>query len=270
MRARVGALLLVALSLGCAHAPAKKYGWTPGWNTSGGGGGAGTVTTDATLTGIGSVGSPLHANAQFGPDTSVPMTNGSGVVIPNAGELVLTLTGLTGAEVPQWAVKLWAAGVQVTPVVFRPTGILAAACTASAPSYSFIAFPTTGFCSTTGNRIDVYSAGTNTHQFTSGGSFQQIFGGAFGYVDGAGFIRDGVTGKNLIVQAVTAGDVQIGATGALSTSATYGFLDIPGGAGPPTAAPANMLTGHNCLYFDQTNHVLYVYYGAWHVLATAI
>lgn len=65
----------------------------------------------------------------------------------------------------------------------------------------------------------------------------------------------------------SAGNVVIG-TGALSTSATDGFLYIPTSAGAPTGVPTTK-TGMVALEYNTTNNNLYVYNGAWKKVALA-
>ena len=55
----------------------------------------------------------------------------------------------------------------------------------------------------------------------------------------------------------------------LATTATRGFLYIPGGNGVPTGVPANAASGIVPLYYDYTNNRLYLYNGAWRSVAVA-
>ncbi len=59
------------------------------------------------------------------------------------------------------------------------------------------------------------------------------------------------------------GDVVIGAAGALATTATLNFLDIPTCAGAPTGVPGRLPTGKVAVVYDTTNNKLWIYNGAW-------
>ncbi len=82
--------------------------------------GINSVTTDSTMTGDGTVGSPLHCIPTFGSDTLVQLPNGVSTPV-NALELIASLTTSTaGAEVSQWLIKLLNAGAQVTALTVKP------------------------------------------------------------------------------------------------------------------------------------------------------
>lgn len=54
---------------------------------------------------------------------------------------------------------------------------------------------------------------------------------------------------------------------ALATSATVGYVMIPSCAGVPTGIPADIPTGQVALHYDSTNNRIYVYNGAWRMVA---
>jgi hypothetical protein len=63
--------------------------------------------------------------------------------------------------------------------------------------------------------------------------------------------------------AVTStGNIRLGGTAALATTATDGFPYIPTCAGVPTGVPTT-ITGSVAMVFDTTNNRLYIYDGAW-------
>lgn len=64
------------------------------------------------------------------------------------------------------------------------------------------------------------------------------------------------------VSITSLGSLVVGVAGALSTSATDGFLYIPTCAGTPTGVPTTQ-TGTVAQVYDTTNNKLYVYNGAW-------
>lgn len=52
--------------------------------------------------------------------------------------------------------------------------------------------------------------------------------------------------------------------GAVSPSASVGFLSLPSGAGPPTGIPAGLSPGNVAMYVDSVGGGLYIYVnGAW-------
>jgi len=76
------------------------------------------------------------------------------------------------------------------------------------------------------------------------------------------FFRD-ITGGNTRMRIDTSGNIVLGSTAALATTATDGFTYIPKGSGAPTGTPTSY-TGKVPMYYDDTNQVLYIYSGgAW-------
>ena len=64
------------------------------------------------------------------------------------------------------------------------------------------------------------------------------------------------------MQIFNTGDVRIGTGSAVATTATDGFLLIPGCAGTPTGNPTNDGVGAVALVYDTTNNILYANDGA--------
>lgn len=80
----------------------------------------------------------------------------------------------------------------------------------------------------------------------------------------AGVTGAGVKGSLLLMKA--GGDVSVGPTAAHATNATTGFLFIGQGAGVPSGVPATASAGLAALFYDSTDHRLYIYdqpAGAW-------
>jgi len=66
-----------------------------------------------------------------------------------------------------------------------------------------------------------------------------------------------VLGINGIVNFFSGGDFRVGDGSAIATTATSGFLLIPGCAGTPTGNPTNDGLGAVALVYDTTNNILY-------------
>jgi hypothetical protein len=64
----------------------------------------------------------------------------------------------------------------------------------------------------------------------------------------------------------TRGNIAFG-TAALATTATVGYVMIPSCAGAPTGVPADIPTGQVAMHYDSTNNRIYVYNGAWRMIA---
>jgi hypothetical protein len=78
----------------------------------------------------------------------------------------------------------------------------------------------------------------------------------------ANHIVDAGTGtQRIFCDNVTAPGGIVPAAG--STGMTSGFVHIPSGAGPPTTAPTTLYAGTVALYYDTTNHKLYIYDSGW-------
>lgn len=199
-----------------------------------GGGGGGTVSTDATMTGDGSGGNPLHCIPTFGVDTLVSINNASSSPV-TALEAIASLTATTaGAEASQWLIKLLTAGAQTTAMTIGPGGTLFPNGTAGTPGVAVRA------------GAGMYSAGANTLNFSAAAGQTVLsidYGGgsillANGFWDmrwfdaTTGIKRTGGAGGDLLLYANR--DVVIGASGALATSAVAGLLQIPTCAGTPT------------------------------------
>lgn len=58
-----------------------------------------------------------------------------------------------------------------------------------------------------------------------------------------------------------------GQASARATTATGGFLTIPSCAGTPTGVPASIPAGNVALIYDSTNNRIYIYNGAWRMIA---
>ena len=64
----------------------------------------------------------------------------------------------------------------------------------------------------------------------------------------------------------TRGNIAFG-TAALATNATVGYVMIPSCDGAPTGVPADIPTGQVAMHYDSTNNRIYVYNGAWRMIA---
>jgi hypothetical protein len=109
---------------------------------------------------------------------------------------------------------------------------------------------------------DLYNYGTGTCGIYHALHISDATGGTTSYsiYTNAGLVRFG--GKVLAVSGLVA------QSAALATTATSGFLYVPTCAGVPTGVPATE-TGTAALAYDTTNNRLYVYNGAWKMVALA-
>lgn len=117
---------------------------------------------------------------------------------------------------------------------------------------------------TTGNTsVTLPTSGTlvgsnDTSLFINGLTALGVLGG---YLEvGNGFTANGVViqgGGSNNFQIDSAGNIVLGAA-ALATTATDGFVFIPGGSGPPTGVPSITPTGCYPMYYDATNDKLYI------------
>jgi hypothetical protein len=213
-------------------------------------------------------GAPITAiSGGFGSDTLVTLPNASASDV-NALELITTLTTNTpGVEASKWVLKLLSAGAQVTALDLRPGQLLAASGLVGAPAYSFQSFPTAGLMASAGiggnGDVRVVVNGTSLVFFdwqlgimTAGFGYSYMIG-----IDALrGFGQNG-SGGNLYLFGDK--NFQIGANGALNTTATVGYLEIPSCAGAPTGVPSPIGTGKIILHYDSTNNKIYAYNGAW-------
>ena len=127
---------------------------------------------------------------------------------------------------------------------------------------------------TTGNAMAVWQAQTRQGTGTAATCGQIGFFAAESQASGAIgvdiLVRTCSVGASTVTtrQKFTAnGNSVMNATGsALATTATNGFLYMPCGAGPPTGTPT-AYTGSVAFYYDTTNNRIYVYNGAWRLIA---
>lgn len=237
-------------------------------------GGGGTVSTDATMTGDGSGGNPLHAIPTFGSDTTVQLPNAAATLV-NALELIASLTTATaGSEVSQWLIKLLTGGAQGTFYTLKPSGVTIPAGTAAAPAVNFTGLTNYGFFTqgaTNGVSLAVNGAETIRFSSTLGGIW--ITGdGSLGMSTGSSaqikFIQR-VTGAAAtgIAEATSINGTIVGATAAadILTSSGAGFLYEPNMAGAPTVAPTSAFTGKRATVFDDTNGKQWAYLGSRYV-----
>lgn len=229
--------------------------------TAVGGGGSGTVHTDATLTGDGSVGSPLHAVAQFGSDTTISLLNNASAPV-TALELVNSLTTNTaGSEASKWVIKLLSAGSQVVALDIRPGQLLAPNAGSGAPSYAFADTDSTGhgpasglYFDAAGNRVVIQAQGSGSFWDAAGPNIVSSLG-SVRFNGGSDAIRR--IGPNGDLQVLMTNDFVVGSAAALATNATHGFIQIPSSAGAPTGT-VSLNTGKVAMEYDTTNSKLWV------------
>lgn len=120
-------------------APATARAQTYGGNPNSGGGANYTAGAGITISG-----GVIGANAQYGPDTTIPLLDSSSASVP-AFEQITTLTSTTpGATTSQLVGKMMNAGAQTQVWQLSPTGMLAPNGSSSVPGYGFIGKPAYG------------------------------------------------------------------------------------------------------------------------------
>lgn len=191
--------------------------------------------------------------APFGADTAVT-TDASGRTVTEL-ELIASLTTSTlNSEASDWTLKLLSGGSQVTALHLLPAQLALPNGTSSAPSFTFDAVKGGGmFWDSTFGVSFVASNPSNTMSF-NGGTIRNSNGSGFvliGTTDTTGLERNSSTDLRLR----TDHDVVIGLDGALSTSATSGFIELPTCAGPPTGT-VTVRSGKATAVIDTTNNKL--------------
>jgi hypothetical protein len=233
--------------------------WTPI-----GGGSGGTVSVDGvTITGNGSVGSPLVATAQFGADTKINQLNGSSISKTTWEGISAYTTNTNGAEVSNYTIKTLVGGAQVAAQVITGISTLFPAGTNGLPGLAIGDTGTGLFKGTVGGDflgfdIDgtLFAFG-RVNQFIIGNNL--YFAGTGGHTIFASISAD-ATVQNLSAQGNFGGnqsDFVVGASAALATNATGGFLQIPTCAGTPTGT-AHLNTGKAAMILDTTANKLWL------------
>lgn len=217
-------------------------------------GGISTVSVDATMSGDGSVGNPLHAIPTFGSDTTISINNAVSSPV-TALEVIASLTAnAAGAEASQWLVKLLVAGAQVDALTLKPNQAVFRAGTGALPGVA-VGGTDTGMSLVAGQLV-LSNSGLNALVINAG-SGTMLFAGNYALNIGSdlltGIARTGTAAGDLRVYATR--DVVIGADGALATSAVAGLLQIPTCAGTPTGNYTPR-SGKVAIIYDTTNEKL--------------
>lgn len=235
------------------------------------GGGGGGVTSAVAGTGIsvsGATGAVTFTNTMpFSADTTVVVS------ATNAWESIITLDGSTNTV---WTLKMTTAGAALaTAYTFTPTLLTLGGQLKSGNSTGLGVIACSGESTGIGRpfatTLGLYANGSHAFSVTTGGIFAATNAQMYS-LDSA----SGVYGMKLLNSFNTAlissaGNIQLGASSALATNATTGFVDLPTCAGTPTGTPTTTATGHMSFVVDSTNHILYGFYSAaWHIFATAI
>ena len=249
---------------------------TQGFQGSQGAQGPNTVHADGiTITGDGSVGSPLVAAAQFGSDTIISLLNSSSVDV-DALELVTTLTTNTaGSEASKWLVKCLLAGAQVTALDIRGDRTIFPAGTQAVPAVQF-----NGTAADFGMWADTTNGGQIKIGKNSLANYVGIDSGniTFGGASGIGVLSGRVGTSFLQMQGGYlrlysengASDVVLSNGNQLAQGATGGFVSIPTIAAAPNGTPGNPWTSTAPMAFLPGAGVaaaLYIYdfsHTAWH------
>jgi hypothetical protein len=205
----------------------------------------------------------------FGSDTVLKLPNASATLV-TALELIASLsTNTPGSEVSQWLIKLLSAGAQISAYVLKAAGLTVPNGSTAVPSVNFAGDPTSGMYHQGTNDHRLIDAGTGVLKWSTSGIFNLITGGVIAWANGVGIQQGGPSNGNIILSGqTTGGDVQVGAAGALATTATLGFLDMPTCAGTPTGVPTGVSTGKVAWVYDTSAHKIWVFDGgAWKATA---
>lgn len=254
---------------------------------SGFGGGGGTVTVGAGLSGDGSAGNPLVNAAPFGANTNVDINNSAASPV-HALNLATTLTTNTaGSEASKLVLSLLTAGGAVAALDLRPAQLLAANGSLASPTYSFqnstnsgmywdatnsrLSFTAAGgisgnpnmFVSAAGLTLEFATPGLYFHSDnansivrTAGAGMTHTVGGALTFNIASGNAAVVNIGGGLAFAVQSTKNVMLG-TQSMITTATAGFACIAAAAGPPTGV-VTPPAGYAALYADTANHKTYM------------
>lgn len=216
-----------------------------------------------TTTGAITVGSTTLTFTQVGPATfgsnvSVPLTNSASAPV-TALQLIASLTTATaGVEVSKWLVKVLSGGAQVDGLSVEDTQL------GGRHRFYFLDDTDTYIENGSANRLDFVAGGVLLATFNAVGFTLNAGAGVNAMFFGGGS-EVNYNGAGSLVLTPGNRHVQIGAAGALATSAVGGFPTIPTCAGTPTGVPANLAAGHAPYIIDTTAGKFWAFYGAaWH------
>lgn len=215
-----------------------------------------TLAGDATLSGPTLTLATVNANVgSFGSTTAIPniTVNAKGLITAASTSAVVAPAGtLTGTAL--------ASGVVTSSLTNVASSLQIGAADAASPTAGNISAQSvvTGTSDTAGVNLTVKgSKGTGSG---AGGNiiFQVAPKGGSGNTPNS--LATGLTVVGTV--AVNMQPSVVVGNQALATTATDGFLYIPGGSGPPTGVPTSF-GGRYPLYWDTTNKKLYVYDTSW-------
>jgi hypothetical protein len=246
---------------------ASVFFTTDGVNFTKVGGGTGGV---ATVTGIaaGIVDNTDPANpvvqAQFGSDTTVKLPNSASALV-SALELIASLTTNTaGSEVSQWLIKLLSAGAQVSSYVLGVLGLTVPVGSTAVPSINFAGDTTSGMYRQNTGDMRLIDRAVGCLSWGQAGILNLLTATGFFWSNGTGTYQQGPNNANLGLRGAATGNAEVGTSGAIATTATAGFINMPSCAGAPTGVPANVSTGKVPHVVDTANSkVWYNIGGTW-------
>lgn len=193
----------------------------------------------------------------------------------DAVELTAALTANgAGVETAKWTIFLRLLGTLVPALDIRPNATLFPAGSAAAPSVAFqgdAVANASGFYWAPGSSALVAIVNGITQMLLQSNGALQLFPDASKLSMGtlAQVVFGVAAGAQNAQVSSTLGNIQIGLPGALLTTATKGFLDLPTCAGAPSGVPANTEAGHKSMVYDTTNNKIWVYNGAWRGVVVA-
>lgn len=216
------------------------------WVPVGAGAGGGVESVTGSAPGIVDNTDPANpiVEAQFGSDVTVDKPNAGSVDVP-----ILRLVGdfvsdVVDHEFSQWAFSLLKDGVQTLSYIFGTDGLTVPDGNTTTPAVNF--GDGSGFYKQAVGDLRLIDRTSGVASWSRDIGILMLLGG-IKWTVGQLVTAGGPNTANLICQAATTGNVEIGPAGALDPAATAGFLNVPNMPLPPTGVAANVSAGKSPL-----------------------